>query len=63
MTLNAEDGDGLTPNHWLNSTIIFSLIINLVCLKLFVETNQWSVISVLAGIVSLITYYLALVLG
>lgn len=47
-------------NHWHTSTLIFSLIINLVCFKLFIETRQWNLISIIAGALSIIFYYLVL---
>jgi hypothetical protein len=39
MTETAENFTGKTLNHWQTSTIIFSLIINLVVFKLFLETK------------------------
>lgn len=60
---NPENSSGLTKNHWVSSTIIFTLIIHLVCLKLFVETNYWNTVSILAAVFSLLIYYIVLVLG
>ena len=62
-TLTASDGSGMTSSHWMNSTLIFSLIIHLVCVKLFVETNYWNVVSVLAAVFSILFYYLIIGMG
>lgn len=51
---------GETYDHWLHSTLAFSVIINLVNLKMFLETVYWNWVSILAGLVSLILYYVIL---
>lgn len=63
MNLSAINEDGYGNTHWLTSTIIFSLIINLVCFKLFIETNFWNPVSLFAGIFSLAFYYIVLAIG
>jgi len=37
---------GYTYDHWMHSTLAFSVIINLVTLKLFLEISYWNVITV-----------------
>mmetsp|Transcript_29403 Transcript_29403/g.28548 ORF Transcript_29403/g.28548 Transcript_29403/m.28548 type:complete len:240 (+) Transcript_29403:451-1170(+) len=66
MKPNSENpwtDSGRSLNHWLSSTIIFTLIIHLVMIKLFVETNYWNMMSILAAIFSLIIYYVVIALG
>lgn len=52
--------DGRTSTQWMNSTLVFSLIVNLVCFKLFIETKQVNIMSIIAGVISLIVYYITL---
>jgi amino acid permease len=35
-----------TYDHWIHSALAFSVIINLVTLKLFLEISYWNVIAV-----------------
>ena len=37
--------------------MIFTLIIHLVCIKLFVETNYWNTLSISAAVFSIAIYY------
>jgi magnesium-transporting ATPase (P-type) len=59
----SRDSTGQTNSHWNNSTLIFSLIIHLVCLKLFGETKNWNMVSIIAAFFSILVYYVVLVLG
>lgn len=36
---------GTTYDHWVHSTLAFSIIINLVTYKLFLETSYWNIIN------------------
>jgi len=36
---------GTTYDHWVHSTIAFSVIINLVTYKLFLENSFWNIIN------------------
>lgn len=36
---------GTTYDHWVHSTVAFSVIINLVTAKLFLETSYWNIIN------------------
>jgi amino acid permease len=36
---------GTTYDHWVHSTLAFSVIINLVTAKLFLETSYWNIIN------------------
>jgi len=39
---SASAVDGLFPDHWLRSTIAFSVIINIVTLKIFIDSMYWN---------------------
>lgn len=39
------NSSGKTYDHWVHSTLAFSVIINLVTFKLFLETSYWNVIN------------------
>lgn len=52
--------DGKIPSHWVSSTIVFSLIIQVVTYKLFVETVFWNLITISISILSITFYYLCL---
>ena len=55
--------DGRTSEHWYSSTIAFTIIVHLVTGKLFIESIFWSWLSVLMAVISLLVYYLILVIG
>ena len=40
------NNSGRAFDHWMHSTLSFSIIINLVTFKLFLETNYWNAINV-----------------
>ena len=56
------DASGRTASHWYNSTISFTIIIHFVTLKLFTESKYWNWIAVLAAVVSVLSYYIFLVI-
>lgn len=37
---------GLTYDHWMHSALAFSVIINVVTFKLFVEISYWNLVAV-----------------
>ena len=51
------DSSGKIQTHWYHSSASFTLIIHLVCYKLFSESNYWNKISIIAGVISLVVYY------
>jgi len=48
---------GLMSHHWYDSSSSFTIIINFVMLKLFIESVFWNWLSFLAAIISLLLYY------
>jgi magnesium-transporting ATPase (P-type) len=56
-------GDGRTSEHWYSSTIAFTMIVHLVTMKLFIESIFWNWLSLLMAGISLVIYYLILVIG
>jgi len=38
----ASAADGHLPEHWLKTTIVFSVIINIVTLKIFIDSMYWN---------------------
>lgn len=57
-----KDDDGITYEHWEASTLIFTLVIHLIVCKLFLETIHWNVISIISGLISIIFYYITVLL-
>jgi hypothetical protein len=57
----AIDPTGLTPEHWLTSSIAFTVIVITIVLKLFIETNFWNWLSIATGLFC-IALYIATVL-
>jgi hypothetical protein len=42
---DAVDPSGMTQEHWWVSSIAFTVIVNTIVLKLFLETNFWNWLS------------------
>ena len=55
----AVDGEK-TFEHWVISTVSFTVIVHVVSFKLYVESQFWHYISVGAGLVSLVLFHLAI---
>lgn len=53
-----DDATGITFPHWWTSSIAFSVIIHIVVLKAFMETNHWNGFVIGAGILAIVSYYL-----
>jgi hypothetical protein len=51
---------GYNYDHWMHSTLAFSVIINLVTYKLFLETSYWNYINIAAAAGSCVIYYTVL---
>lgn len=52
-----NDSSGFVFGHWVKSTITFSLVINIVTLKLLIISNFWNFINIWSTILSLTLYY------
>lgn len=63
LSTNTPLSDGRTSEHWYRSTIAFTMIVHLVTMKLFIESIFWNWLSILMAGVSLLIYYLILVIG
>ena len=55
--------DGKTQSHWFNSSSSFTIIIHFVTAKLFIESVYWTWTSLLAAGISLLLYYITVLLG
>ena len=55
--------DGQTYEHWFSSTLSFTMIVHIVTIKLFIESIFWNWLSLLMAVISLIIYYLILIIG
>ena len=53
-----QNESGRTNDHWMHSTYAFTIIIHVVNYKLFIETTFWNSITVGAGVISIMLYYL-----
>lgn len=53
---DAVDPSGMTQQHWWTSSIAFTVIINTIVLKLFIETNFWNWLSFGTGAFCIILY-------
>ena len=58
----ASTEDGTRDDHWVVSTISFSMIIHLVIYKLLLEARHFNMISCAIGIVCLLIYWSFLLL-
>ncbi len=58
----ASTEDGTRNDHWVVSTISFSMIIHLVIYKLLLEARHFNMISFAIGIVCLLIYWSFLLL-
>lgn len=57
------DTTGKTTEHWVNTTVSFSIILHVVTYKLFVDTYFWSKINLIMAGVSILIYYFVVVMG
>jgi magnesium-transporting ATPase (P-type) len=53
-----QNESGKTNDHWMHSTYAFTIIIHIVNYKLFIETSFWNSVTVGAGVISIMLYYL-----
>ena len=58
-----NDSSGRTYEHWVVSTVSFSIILHVVTYKLFVDTYFWSRINILMASLSIFIYYIVVILG
>lgn len=54
---------GNTQEHWFISTVAFTLIIQTIIYKLFIETVYWNTLSIVTAILSVVLYYATLAIG
>lgn len=57
---NVVSSDGTVFNHWQVSTVSFTLVINIVTLKLLIISNFWNVINLSSSVLSVGFYFLVL---
>ena len=60
--INSNDASGITFNHWYKSTTSFSLIIEIVTLKLMVISDFWNGLNIFATFFSILFYYLIVII-
>lgn len=60
--LNSNDQTGVTFNHWYKSTTSFSLVIEIVTIKLMVISDFWNGLNIFAFFFSIILYYIILII-
>jgi phospholipid-transporting ATPase len=58
--LGADSDNGRIFNHWTKSTIVFSCVLVIVTLKLFITTTNWNLITVCLAILSIGFYFVCL---
>lgn len=56
------DKTGQCQDSWFHSSLSFSLVIHIVTYKLFLESTMWNIINVVIMMVSLLFYYLCVIL-
>jgi phospholipid-transporting ATPase len=57
------DSSGRTNEHWVVSTVSFTIILHVVTYKLFVDTYFWGKINIIMAAVSILIYYIVVILG
>ncbi len=60
--MNSNSSDGRRGEHWLYSTISFTVIIHLVFYKLLLEIRHFNSLSFFSGVLSLLVYYACVLL-
>jgi hypothetical protein len=55
------DESGIDTGLWWVSTLSFTLVIHVVTIKLFIESVFWNKMNVAVGLISLLLYYLTIV--
>lgn len=53
---------GIIVNHWVKSTISFTLVIHIANLKLLIISDYWNYINIISTIFSIFFYYVCLIL-
>ena len=59
---NIINTNGDTLDHWIKSTVSFSMIIHVVTYKLLIITNFWHSLNVSASVISVLIYYIVIYL-
>lgn len=57
------DSTGKTAEHWVVSTVSFSVILHVVTYKLFIDSYFWSKLNILMASISILIYYVVVILG
>ena len=57
------DSSGKTWEHWVSSTVSFSIILHVVTYKLFIDWYFLNKINLLMALISIFLYYIVLILG
>ena len=63
MLQGAQGREGLTSEHWLVSTVSFTMIIHIIVYKLFLETVFWNIVSVATALLCFFLYYIIVIIG
>ena len=63
MGQGINDWTGKTQSHWFNSSTSFTIIVNFVTMKLFIESVFWQWLSIIAAAISLTLYYCVAIIG
>ena len=58
----SSSNDGSIFNHWMLSTIVFSCVLIVVTLKLFIETVYWHFLTIIFVILSIGFYFICLLI-
>lgn len=57
-----SDSSGIVNDHWYLTTISFSLIMNIITIKLFNETLFWTKYNLIVGAASIVFYYFSIII-
>lgn len=57
------DSGGKPLEHWVISTVSFSIILHVVTYKLYVETYFWSKLTMILSTISIVFYYFVVIIG
>ena len=57
------DKHGRTSEHWVISTVSFSIILHVVTYKLYVDTYFWSKLNIIFSILSIVIFYITVTIG
>ena len=61
--LQGPSFDSFTQEHWMISTLSFTVIVHVVTAKLFLESQFWNWINIVSAALSLLVYHGVLLVG